>query len=483
MGDIYVNFYGGSPLNRLAWLRTSQPFLNAIVRAPTTRWLLFKEGQPLVQSTSSAPKPSLARLTTSDVESLLGPEPYFAQAQREGELAPSDVPVLEAARLHGTPIVFLGLHETSTDHADALPSSDFSAKTSAEVVLANIKGTPYFSLDVSDVAQSALDETLQNAAVAKEGGKLMFSEPRAAAGGFDAFEAAVFAAGRTMTDWNARNKFCPSCGSPVHSLWAGWKLSCSSLLPWADNAGKKPCPTAHGLHNFMHPRTDGVVIMAVVDESGDKILLGRNACVPLRPRTAPSLTVSPSCSQKKWPAKFYSCLAGFVEPGESFEDAVRRELWEEAGVKVWNVRYHSTQPWPFPANLMGGFYAQASASQPLRTDLDNELEEARWYTREEVLAVLRNSGGTILTRKDHRELFTASEDLKPVETSGANPLAGDAVKAGESAAVDAAAAAERAPPSTLAPSFKMPPTSAIAGVLISEWAHGRAGFQPESPKL
>ena len=62
----------------------------------------------------------------------------------------------------------------------------------------------------------------------------------------------------------------------MYSIWAGWKLSCSSLLPWADNTGRKPCPTARGLHNFEHPRTDAVVVMAVLDESGDKILLGRN---------------------------------------------------------------------------------------------------------------------------------------------------------------------------------------------------------------
>ncbi|EIW62786.1 NAD(+) diphosphatase [Trametes versicolor FP-101664 SS1] len=461
MGDTYVNFFGGSPLNRLAWLRTSQPFLNAIAHAPATRWVLFKDGQPLVQSKPSAPTLSLARLTTNDVKALLGPEPYFAQGQHAGDLAPADVPALEAARLRGNGVVFLGLHETNRSHADALPSSDFSAKTSADVVLSNIKGTAYFSLDVSTVAQSELDETLQNAAAAKEGDRIVFSEPRTATASFDAFDAAVFAEARSMTDWNARNKFCPGCGSPVHSLWAGWKLSCSSLLPWAANpAGQKPCITAQGLHNFAHPRTDAVVIMAVIDETGDKILLGRN---------------------KKWPGKFYSCLAGFIEPGETFEDAVRRELWEEAGVKVWNVRYHSTQPWPYPANLMGGFYATASSSEPLRVDLDNELEEARWWTRDEILSVLHHRDGTTLSQRDRRELFTATENLKPTEqppaTSGANPLAGDAVKEGEKAAVDAAREL------STGPLFKMPPVTAVAGVLINEWAHGRAGFQPESPKL
>ncbi|KAI0368308.1 hypothetical protein BV20DRAFT_969354 [Pilatotrama ljubarskyi] len=458
MGEAYVNFLGGSPLNRLSWLRTSQPFLNAIVHAPTTRWLVFKEGQPLLHSQPSASKQSLARLTTTDVKPLLGSEPFFSQGEREGEFAPSDVPGLQAARLRGTPIVFLGLHETDSGSADALPSSEFSAKADANAVIVNIKGTPYFSLDVSDVAQPEVDRVLHNAAATQEGTELVFSEPRAAMGSFDPFEAALFAEARSVIDWNARNKYCPSCGSPVYSLWAGWKLSCSSLLPWADNAGKKPCPTARGLHNFSHPRTDAVVIMAVIDESGDKILLGRN---------------------KKWPGKFYSCMAGFIEPGESFEDAVKRELWEEAGVKVWNVRYHSTQPWPYPANLMVGFYAVASASQPIRTDLDNELDEARWYTREEILAVLNHRDGTTLTRRDHRQLAATAEKSNPNQqpnSSGANALAGDAVKEGEKADIDAAQEPVDTPP------FKVPPLTAIAGVLINEWAHGRAGFQPEVPK-
>ncbi len=222
-----MNFFGGSPLNRLAWLRTSQPFLNAIAHAPATRWVLFKDGQPLVQSKPSAPTLSLARLTTNDVKALLGSEPYFAQGQHAGDLAPPDVPALEAARLRGNGVVFLGLHETNRSHADALPSSDFSAKTSADVVLSNIKGTAYFSLDVSNVAQSELDETLQNAAAAKEGDRIVFSEPRTATASFDAFDAAVFAEARSMTDWNARNKVRP------HARARGDRRSRTEIYPTA----------------------------------------------------------------------------------------------------------------------------------------------------------------------------------------------------------------------------------------------------------
>ncbi|CDO69171.1 hypothetical protein BN946_scf185042.g73 [Trametes cinnabarina] len=407
MGEAYVNFLGGSPLNRLSWLRTSQPFLNAVVHAPSTRWVVFKEGQPLVHSRPNAQKQSLARLTTNDVRPLLGSEPIFSQGQHEGELAPTDVSGLDAARLRGPPVVFLGLHETDAGSSNALPSSDFSAKSSAETVIANISGTPYFSLDVSDVAEAQLDEVLKNAAVTKEGADLAFSEPRAAMGNFDAFEAALFAEARSMVDWNARNK----------------KRTYIGASPF-------------------------------------------QTCADCSPRVC--------LVQKKWPGKFYSCMAGFIEPGESFEDAVKRELWEEAGVKVWDVRYHSTQPWPYPANLMVGFYARASSSQALRTDLDNELEEARWYSRDEILQVLNNKEGTTLTRRDHRELSAATEKInsnqEPTSSSTANPLAGDAVKEGENAA---------APEPPSAPPFKMPPRTAIAGVLIAEWAYGRAGFQPE----
>ncbi|TFK89313.1 hypothetical protein K466DRAFT_519155 [Polyporus arcularius HHB13444] len=451
--DPYVNNFSGNPLNRLAWLRTSQPFLNAIVHAPATRWLVFRDGQPLIQTSGEAPvnpsKHSLARLTTRDVRPLLGPEPFFSQGQREGQLAPADEKKLEAARLRGTPIVFLGLHESQTTFAAALPSSDFSAKTDLQTLTSNVQGSAYFSLDVTDVDSAELDNVLASSvATTQEGLKLTFSEPRAVMSTLDAFEAAIFAEARSMIDWNARNKFCPSCGSSVFSSWAGWKLTCSSLLPWADNAGKKPCPTATGLHNFAHPRTDAVVIMAVIDQTGDKVLLGRN---------------------KKWPPKFWSCMSGFIEPGESFEDAVQREMWEEAGVKVFDVRYHSSQPWPYPSTIMVGMYATANSDEPLRTDLDNELDEARWFTREELLAVLSHTDGTNLSRQDHKQLSAAAE--------GSNPHA----KPDEANAQPKAAVGTRTASSD-GPAFKIPPRTAIGGVIISEWAYGRAGPQPVSPK-
>ncbi|TFK54553.1 hypothetical protein OE88DRAFT_1655272 [Heliocybe sulcata] len=463
MGETYVNFLGGSPLNRLSWLRQSPTFLNAIAVSPASRWLVFQSGQPLISTLPDGRTRTLARLSSSDVRSFLGAEPLFGQGQNAGDLASTETPVLEAARLRDAPIVFLGLHEPDHGKGSALPSADFSAKgEAATAAVANIEGTPYFTLDVTDIETDKVEQVLSNSEAAQKGEKLEFSEPRAAMGTFDMFQAAVFAEARSMVDWNARNKFCPACGSAVYSLWAGWKLSCSSLLPWADNAGRKPCPSAKGLHNFAHPRTDAVVIMAVVDESGDKILLGRN---------------------KKFPGKFYSTLAGFIEPGESFEDAVKREIWEEAGVKVWNVKYHSTQPWPYPANLMVGFYAFADPSSPIRVDLDNELEDARWYTRAQVLEVLAHPEGSNFGRREHRLMAAAQEEKNNLEhppQQGAAALAHSDpnVEQNKAKQQEIEAAAKEGD----GPLFKVPPKTAIAGVLISDWAHGRLPGVGQAPR-
>jgi len=260
-----------------------------------------------------------------------------------------------------------------------------------------------------------------------------------------------------MVDWNQRNKFCPACGSPVYSMWGGWKIACRTLLPWADNTGRTPCPTVKGLHNFTHPRTDAVVIMIAIDQSGEKILLGRS---------------------KKFPFKFYSALAGFIEPGESFEDAVQRELWEEAGVKVWDVKYHSGQPWPYPANLMVGFYATGDSSQPIRTDLDNELEDAGWYTRAEVLAVLAHPQGTNISGRDHKQIGSLIDNRinnQSTPGSGGTALAHSDPNVKDNEGTSEAMQAEKQPvhKELDAPMFRVPPLTAIAGVLIRDWAEGR----------
>jgi NAD+ diphosphatase len=167
-------------------------------------------------------------------------------------------------------------------------------------------------------------------------------------------QAAMLAAAKALMHWHAHRRFCANCGALNEVAAAGWRRDC------------KTCKTAH------FPRTDPVVIMLAVD--GDACLLGR---------------------QPRFPKGMYSALAGFVEPGESIETAVRREIWEEARVACRAVRYFASQPWPFPASLMIGCFAEADG-RGLEVD-QVELEDARWFTREETIALIERRHPARLT--------------------------------------------------------------------------------------
>lgn len=157
-------------------------------------------------------------------------------------------------------------------------------------------------------------------------------------------QAGLYACARSLVDWHQRHGFCPACGGTTDPFRAGWARRCPS------------CAAEH------FPRTDPVVIMLAEYEG--RALLGRQAA---------------------WPAGRYSALAGFVEVGESIEEAVARETLEEAGVAVRDVRYVASQPWPFPSSLMIGCFAEAESAE-LVVD-HNELEDARWFSRDELAAM------------------------------------------------------------------------------------------------
>jgi NAD+ diphosphatase len=158
-----------------------------------------------------------------------------------------------------------------------------------------------------------------------------------------AAEAAVLACARALLVWRSRHRHCGVCGTPTAPRLAGHCLRCTSSECGAE----------------FFPRLDPAVIVLVTD--GDQALLGRQA---------------------SWPPGRYSALAGFVEAGESLEDAVVREVREEAGVRATAVSYFASQPWPFPSSLMLGFHATASRTTPLQ--LDGELEDARWFSAAEL---------------------------------------------------------------------------------------------------
>ncbi|MET0532220.1 MAG: NAD(+) diphosphatase [Microvirga sp.] len=158
-------------------------------------------------------------------------------------------------------------------------------------------------------------------------------------------ELGILAMAKSMLDWHNRHRFCANCGAPSKAAQAGFRRDCAAC----------------GAQHF--PRTDPVVIMLVT--RGDKCLLGR---------------------QPRFVEKVYSCLAGFLEPGETIEDAVRRETFEEAGIRVGEVRYLASQPWPFPSNIMIGCQGEA-ISDEINFDRE-ELQDARWFSKDDVRRML-----------------------------------------------------------------------------------------------
>lgn len=201
------------------------------------------------------------------------------------------------------------------------------------VFLGCLDDTPFFAANVS-----TCDETRFEAIGP-------FIEVRAAASQFSLEDLAIVGHGRALIDWHDRHGFCARCGAPTRAIDGGARRQCET------------CETEH------FPRTDPVVIMLVAH--GDRALLGR---------------------QSRMPPGLYTTLAGFVEQGETIEEAVAREIHEEAGIRIANVRYFASQPWPFPSSLMIGCFADAT-SETIRVDRD-ELEDARWFSRREVEAMI-----------------------------------------------------------------------------------------------
>ncbi|SFN32061.1 NAD(+) diphosphatase [Dokdonella immobilis] len=196
--------------------------------------------------------------------------------------------------------------------------------------------TPYFLLSAEAGEAATLATNFSS----------RYLDLRRAGLGLPAFEAGLFAYARGLAHWQSRTRWCSACGSELSLEWAGHRARCTN--------------PACGIEHF--PRTDPAIIVIVTWR--DACLLGRQA---------------------SWPAGRYSTLAGFVEPGETLEDAVRREVFEEAGVRVVDCDYHSSQPWPFPSSLMLGFTARADDPS---IAVGDEIDEARWFEVDEFVADL-----------------------------------------------------------------------------------------------
>ncbi len=273
-----VHTFAGGALDRAAHVRGDTRRIGELLGAASTRFLPFRDMDPLVVDGAV---PSLAWLERRDV---------------------SIVADVESAA------VFLGLDD----------------------------GEARFAV--------AVDGSVAGGYLTRAGSR--FRGVRELAPFLSAADASVAALGRSLTAWHATHGHCSRCGSRTLLAEAGHARRC----------------VGEGCGSVQFPRTDPVVIMLVHRE--DRCLLGRAVRTP------------------GYPPGLHSCLAGYVEPGESIEEAVRRETWEEAGLEVDRVRYHSSQPWPFPSTLMIGCFAEAL---PGEIHIDPvELESARWFDRVEL---------------------------------------------------------------------------------------------------
>ncbi|WOI56778.1 NAD(+) diphosphatase [Palleronia sp. LCG004] len=240
-----------------------------------------------------------------------------------------------------------GLVARDGGHALGLVETDRLTGSGLTIFLGMDDDGPLFGRDLSDWAPHEMPETLnafsdpsvqRHPDLPDEHG---FHELRSVMTGLDPRAAELAATTRGLLEWHRTHPFCARCGERSVPACAGWQRDCPAC----------------GAHHF--PRTDPVAIMLVTH--GNDLLLGR----------------SPG-----WPDRMYSLLAGFVEPGETLEAAVRREVFEEARVRVGHVDYLASQPWPFPASLMLGCHGHAT-SREITVD-ENEIESARWVPREEV---------------------------------------------------------------------------------------------------
>ncbi|HJP27396.1 MAG TPA: NAD(+) diphosphatase [Dehalococcoidia bacterium] len=204
----------------------------------------------------------------------------------------------------------------------------------------DIDQNPHFAVDISVV------EDPSHIAALVPGAE--FEDGRAAATDIPSEQSGVLAQARSNLNWHAQHRFCSVCGSESQSQRGGLMRECPK------------CKSQH------FPRTDPVAIMLVY--KGDRCVMGQTLA--------------------RQNSTFYSCLAGFMDQGEAIEEGVRREVMEEAGIKVGKVTYHSSQPWPFPASLMIGCHAEANSDEIVIDD--GEMSDVRWFTRDEVKLALED---------------------------------------------------------------------------------------------
>jgi NAD+ diphosphatase len=333
-GQGHNAYFSNGPITRLSFIRLNHELLDQASSHPGAKYLTFEELNPLRTSEGK-----LAFNSYEDVADAVG-RPYAKDEKTQiAEFNPDE--------FHPT-LVFLGLD-----------LEDKSTSAGKNVQLGQYSGVPYFALDVTSKRYTTFKE-------AQKANGLEYKPTRIDLT-LDHAHSAIYSHARSLIDWNNRNRFCSSCGGRTLSTHGGAKVVC----PPADKGvlRQRACPTRIGLHNQVFPRTDPTAVIAPISADAKRVLLGRG---------------------KRWPANYFSCLAGFIEPGESIETATRREAYEETGVRIDRVQIHSSQPWPYPSTMLIGVMGQCVEGGEDITYPETELEEAKWFELAELEYALNN---------------------------------------------------------------------------------------------
>lgn len=326
-------YFSNGPISRLSFLRMQYDLLDKASTHPSAKYLAFEELNPLRTSDGK-----LAFLSYEEVSDAID-RPYSKDEKTQVAEFDPDV--------HHPSLVFLGLDQSSEGG-----------------IFGSYSGVPYFALDVTGTHYAAFKGSIASSSHKFTPTRVDLTLPHS--------ESAIYSHARSFLDWNTRNRYCSSCGGRTLSVHGGAKVVC----PPTDKGvpRQRACSTRVGLHNQVFPRTDPTVIIAPISADSRRVLLGRG---------------------KRWPPNYFSCLSGFVEPGESLETATRREAYEETGVRIDRVQLHSSQPWPYPSTMLIGAMGQCVEGGEDITYPETELEEAKWFELGEIEHALNNGANAM----------------------------------------------------------------------------------------
>ena len=294
------------------------------------------------------------------------------------------------AELKEVSLFWLGM-----DDLNVLGGAD--TKTSKEITPSAVCPVPVYAIDISksDVLCKFVDSQLVNS-----NSDYRYSEGMPEIMQMENELATVYAYSKTFVDFLSKNNFCPSCGGHVIPVELGSRLYCLGDSPYPAAA---ECKVNLKSNNVQYPRTDPCVIIALSDDTG-RVLLGNNS--QRHPTTSESIVDEITGKKVEWKKRFFSCFAGFMEPGETIEHACVREVYEETGLILQekDISIIESQPWPFPASLMigciGTISREEAVDSKINVHLDDELEHVQWFDRAEVAKVVSRKGKGILSRTE-----------------------------------------------------------------------------------